>query len=419
MTTPEVEYQPQRARQRRVAMTVAALVFAAIGLVAGVWWFLEASHYESTDDAYVGGNIVTITPQVAGTVVSIRADNTDLVRAGEDLVSLDPADAKVALEQADAELAQTVREVHSLQVTNASLSAEVELRQTQLAKAQQDLARRRDLSASGAVSAEELHHAETAVKAARSDLLATREKLATNRALTGDGPIAGNPRVQRAAAKVRSAYLDWRRASIPAPVTGYVARRAVQLGQRVHPGDALLAVVPLGEVWVDANFKENQLEDMRIGQPVTLAADLYGGSVTYHGTIAGLSAGTGAAFSLLPAQNATGNWIKVVQRVPVRVKLDPRELQEHPLRIGLSMSARVDVSDLSGHQLAQQVRDNSTYHTEVYAGLGGDADRRVAAIIAANDGAEPMAGKVAEPLGSSLVHPSKVSLLVPSSGRFF
>ncbi|MFA7555892.1 MAG: HlyD family efflux transporter periplasmic adaptor subunit [Spongiibacteraceae bacterium] len=391
MTTSPVNPQAQgplqqRALRRRVAMISAASIFTVIGLVAAVWWFIEMSHYQSTDDAYVNGNVVTITPQVAGTVIAISAENTDLVHAGDELVALDEADVKVALDQAEASLAQTVREVHSRRVTNASLSAEVELREAQLVKAEQDLVRRKDLASSGAVSSEELHHVETAVKAARSDLLAAREKLATNRALTGDGEMADNPQVLHAAANVRSAYMNWRRTAVPAPVSGYVAKRSVQLGQRVQPGDALMAVVPLGEVWVDANFKESQLEDMRIGQPVVLEADIYGSSVVYHGSIAGLGAGTGSAFSLLPAQNATGNWIKVVQRVPVRVVLDAKELAQHPLRLGLSVTAKVDISDLSGHQLATQSRPGKAYQTNVYADLDSAADQRVAAIIIANNG---------------------------------
>lgn len=391
MTTSPVNPQAQgplqqRALRRRVAMISAASIFTVIGLVAAVWWFIEMSHYQSTDDAYVNGNVVTITPQVAGTVIAISAENTDLVHAGDELVALDEADVKVVLDQAEASLAQTVREVHSRRVTNASLSAEVELREAQLVKAEQDLVRRKDLASSGAVSSEELHHVETAVKAARSDLLAAREKLATNRALTGDGEMADNPQVLHAAANVRSAYMNWRRTAVPAPVSGYVAKRSVQLGQRVQPGDALMAVVPLGEVWVDANFKESQLEDMRIGQPVVLEADIYGSSVVYHGSIAGLGAGTGSAFSLLPAQNATGNWIKVVQRVPVRVVLDAKELAQHPLRLGLSVTAKVDISDLSGHQLATQSRPGKAYQTNVYADLDSAADQRVAAIIIANNG---------------------------------
>ncbi len=391
MTTQQADTLTSNGRHRRVAMISATVIFALAGIAAGSWWYLVARHYESTDDAYVGGNVVTVTPQLGGTVISIHADDTDLVRAGDELVVLDPTDTQVALDQAEAELAQTVREVHSQRVSNASLSADVDLRETRLRKAEQDLARRKDLADSGAVSSEELHHAETATRAARADLLAAQEKLATNRAITGAGPIADNPQVKRAAANVRSAYLDWRRSTIPAPVSGYVAKRSVQLGQQVHPGDALLAVVPLGEVWVDANFKEGQLQRMRIGQPVTLEADMYGSSVTYHGTVVGLGAGTGSAFSLLPAQNATGNWIKVVQRVPVRVKLDAAELGDHPLRIGLSVTAKVDVSDTGGEQLARSPRQGEAYVTDVYANLDREADQRVAAIVAANDGDEPIA----------------------------
>jgi len=309
--------------KRKKAMLTAGAIFAVLGVAYGVYWALHGRFYQSTDDAYVAGNVVQVTPQVAGTVVSIGADDTDFVRAGDNLVLLDKSDAKVALEQAEAALGQTVRQVRSMFVTNAALAANVELAQSQLAKAEADLNRRRDLTRTGAVSYEELNHAETAVKSAKADLLAAQQKLSTNQAFTNNTRVDNHPAVLQAAAKVHEAYLAYQRAAIPAPINGLVAKRSVQVGQRVAPGNPLMAIVPLDQVWVDANFKEGQLADMRIGQPVTLEADIYGGKVEYHGRIVGLAAGTGSAFSLLPAQNATGNWIKVVQRVPLKVQLDP------------------------------------------------------------------------------------------------
>jgi membrane fusion protein (multidrug efflux system) len=388
--TADKSAETPRNGPRKKGLSIAATVFAALGIAYGAYWLLDARYYEDTDDAYVAGNVVQVTPQIAGTVVAIKADDTYFVNAGDDLVLLDKADAKVALEQTEAALGQTVRQVRSLFTTNASLAANVELAQAQMRKAEADLKRRRDLAGSGAVSYEELNHAETALTGAQADLLAAKEKLSTNQAFTDNTDIDNHPSVQQAAAKVHEAYLAFQRAAIPAPVSGFVAKRSVQVGQRVAPGNPLMAIVPLDQVWVDANFKEGQLAHMRIGQPVTLKADIYGGKVIYHGTIVGLSAGTGSAFSLLPAQNATGNWIKVVQRVPVKVRLDPRELKEHPLRIGLSVIAEVDIKDRSGSQLASAKPTVPIYQTAVYSKLDREADELVKKIIAQNRGAAPV-----------------------------
>ena len=384
--------------KRKKAMLTAGAIFAVLGVAYGVYWALHGRFYQSTDDAYVAGNVVQVTPQVAGTVVSIGADDTDFVRAGDNLVLLDKSDAKVALEQAEAALGQTVRQVRSMFVTNAALAANVELAQSQLAKAEADLNRRRDLTRTGAVSYEELNHAETAVKSAKADLLAAQQKLSTNQAFTNNTRVDNHPAVLQAAAKVHEAYLAYQRAAIPAPINGLVAKRSVQVGQRVAPGNPLMAIVPLDQVWVDANFKEGQLADMRIGQPVTLEADIYGGKVEYHGRIVGLAAGTGSAFSLLPAQNATGNWIKVVQRVPVKVQLDPEELKRHPLRIGLSVIATVSTHDRSGAQLASVPRTTPAYQTAVYGKLDEEADALVRKIISTNNGeVAPVGAQAAAP----------------------
>jgi membrane fusion protein, multidrug efflux system len=332
----------------------------------------------------VGGNIVQITPQIAGTVIAIGADDTQLVATGQTLVQLDPADARVGLEQAEAHLANTVRAVRGLFATSSQLAAAVRVRASDLATAEQDFARREHLAQSGAISAEELQHAADAVTGARAALLSAQQQLAANTARTDGTTINDHPEVRDAAAAVHGAYLTYARTRLPAPLTGYIARRNVQLGQRVSPGTVLMAVVPLQQVWVDANFKELQLASMRVGQPVTLTADLYGGAVRYHGRVAGFSAGTGASFALLPAQNATGNWIKVVQRVPVRVELDPKELQAHPLQIGLSMRVEVATRDQSGPRLPAAPARGTAYHTDVFDAVDRDAEARVSAIIAAN-----------------------------------
>jgi membrane fusion protein (multidrug efflux system) len=366
-------------------LAIAAVAFALIGLLSFGYWYFYARNYQGTDDAYVAGDLVNVTSQVNGTVVSIGADETDLVEAGQELVRLDNTDAEVALRDSEARLARAVRQTRTVFANRDQLEAIVAQRRADLNKAQSDLDRRKDLTATGAVSAEELSHARDALSAARDGLVAAEKNLAASVALTGQTGVPDNPDVQAAATDVERAYLTLRRTSIRAPISGYVAKRAVQLGERVAPGgQPLLSIVPLERLRVEANFKEVQLNQMRIGQPVRVFADLYGSHVEYHGTIAGLGLGTGAAFALLPAQNATGNWIKVVQRVPVRITLDPKELAQHPLRVGLSTKVEVDVRDVSGQILAQSARQTPVLATNAY-----DIDRqevmaRIAHIIQEN-----------------------------------
>jgi membrane fusion protein (multidrug efflux system) len=376
------------ARSRRVRWLAIALgAFTLLGAAYGAYWAIALRYEQSTDDAYVSGNVVQITPQIAGTVVSIAADDTQFVKAGQTLVQLDPADARIALEQAEAKLGKAVREVRGLFATTAQLRAALDVRNADVARSAEDLSRRERLAASGAVSGEELQHARDALTAAKAAQVAAQQELAANRARVDRTTIANHPDVLAAAAAVHDAYLDVARTELPAPVSGFVAKRAVQLGQRVGPGAPLMAIVPLDQVWVDANFKEPQLAAMRVGQPVTLKADLYGGKVVYHGTVAGFGAGTGSAFALLPAQNATGNWIKVVQRVPVRIALDPKELAAHPLQVGLSMQVDVDTHNRDGARLPQLAANAAGHSTTVYAQADDAAERRIHAIIAANDAA--------------------------------
>ena len=386
--------QPQNNGKRKRMMTLLVAVIVIAAIAYGLYYFLVARFHEGTDDAYVNGNVVQITPQVTGTVIAVKADDTQTVKAGDPLVVLDPADSQVALQQAEANLAQTVRQVRGLFVNDDQYRAQVALRQSDLSKAQDDLRRRLAVAQTGAVSQEEISHARDAVKAAQASVDAAQQQLASNRALTANTTTASHPNVMAAAAKVRDAYLANARNVLPAPVTGYVAKRSVQVGQRVSPGNPLMSVVPLNAVWVDANFKEVQLKHMRIGQPVEMTADIYGSSVTYHGKVVGFSAGTGSAFSLLPAQNATGNWIKVVQRLPVRIELDPKDLDKHPLRIGLSMQVDVDIKDERGDQLVNA--PNTVYETNVFAKYGDEADAEIARIIAENAGGNasaPVAAK--------------------------
>ena len=376
---------PLARRQRRqtwlVGATVAVLVVAVL---TAAWWWLYASHYQNTDDAYVAGDLISVMSQVNGTVVAIDADETDQVRAGQELVRLDATDAGIALQDAEQQLARTVRQTRTVFANRDQLAAVAAQRRADLDRALADFNRRKDVAATGAVSAEELGHARDALNAARDALLAAQKNLAASAALVGHTGVADNPDVQAAATVVERAWLALQRTRVRAPVTGYVARRGVQLGERIAPGGPLMAIVPLERLRVEANFREVQLKHMRIGQPVTVITDLYGGQVKYHGTVAGLGLGTGAAFALLPAQNATGNWIKVVQRVPVRIALEPRELAAHPLRIGLSTNASVDIHDDSGPQLAAAPPEVPVLSTSAYDIDRGEITARIAQIIGEN-----------------------------------
>ncbi len=370
---------------RRPALILTTLVFLAAGLVALLFWFFEGRFYEDTDDAYVGGRIVTITPQTGGTVVAVGADETDTVHAGQLLARLDPADARIELLAREAQLAQAVRDTRAHYANDDVLQSKVQSRATDLERAQDDLQRRRSVRDSGVVSEEEIRHAELAVAAAKDALATARNELAANRSYTSGTDVRSHPAVLSAAARVRETFLSLRRSEIIAPVSGQIARRNVQVGQRVAPGTTLMTLVPMENLWVDANFKEVQLQNIRIGQPAKIVADVYGGSVAYHGKVIGLGAGTGSAFALLPAQNATGNWIKVVQRVPVRIALDPQELREHPLRVGLSIRATVDVHHRDGALVSMHNDASPDNRTEVYDTGEREADTLVARIVASNN----------------------------------
>ena len=385
MSTPDQSTEsikPASNRKRKITMILLFIVILIAAVAYGLYYFLDARFHVDTDDAYVNGNVVQITPQVTGTVVAVNADNTQTVKMGEPVVVLDPADARIALQQAEANLAQTVRRVHGLYVDDDQYRADVAQRQSDLSKAHDDLQRRLATGMTGAVSDEEISHARDALRSARAALDSAQQRLASNRALTMNTTIERHPDVLASAAKVRDAYLAYARNTLPAPVTGYIAERSVQVGQRVSPGTPLMSVVPLEQVWIDANFKEWQLRNIRVGQPVLLTADVYGSSVSFRGKVVGFSPGTGSALALLPAQNATGNWIKVVQRLPVRIEVDPRQLHQHPLRVGLSMNVDVDIKDQSGGQLGDP--PNSSYTTNVFAKYGDEANAEIERIIAEN-----------------------------------
>lgn len=407
-SAPEAAGNPQR---RRV-LGILATVFLLVALAVFAWWLLVARHRVTTDNAYVGGNVIQVTSQVAGTVVAVQADDTDLVNPGQVLVRLDDADARVALQSAEAALAEAVRAVRGLYAgagqstaVVAQKAADIERVRQEAARADAEWRRARDdytrkeaLYRDKFISADALQTVRTtlqaaeaaraaavaAVSEAESALVQAREQKVGADVLVDNTSLESHPRVAAAAAKVKEAYLALARTQIVAPARGHVARRKVQLGERATPGTALMAVIPADQLWVDANFKETEVANLRIGQPATLTADAWGGGVEYHGKVVGLAAGTGAAFAVLPAQNASGNWIKIVQRLPVRIALDAQELAAHPLRVGLSMRVSVDTEERSGALLAQEARPESARSTDVFAAQAREADALIARVIAAN-----------------------------------
>jgi membrane fusion protein, multidrug efflux system len=370
--------------KRRAILLIIALVFVLAGIAWYLLWLLVWSQREVTEDAYVNGNQVAVSSQVPGTVIAVLADDTERIDAGQVLVRLDPTDAEVALAKARSALASAVRQVRQQTAMASQFDAGIAARRLDLARARADLQRRAPLLADKAIAPEEVAHARQAVEIAQAALdLATRQAAASH-ALVDGTDVAGNAAVMQAKAAFREAWINAERNAIVAPVSGYVAQRGVQVGTRVQPGQPLMTVIALDDLWVDANFKESQLAHIRIGQPARIEADIYGGDIEYTGKVVGLGAGTGSAFALLPPQNASGNWIKVVQRVPVRVELDAAQLKKSPLRIGLSTSVLVDTHDRSGQVLAGVGAQGPVAQTDVYARDLAEAEAEADAIVAAN-----------------------------------
>ncbi|MBW9464206.1 MULTISPECIES: multidrug efflux MFS transporter periplasmic adaptor subunit EmrA [Kluyvera] len=349
--------------KRKRALILLTLLFVIIAVAYGSYWFLVLRHYEETDDAYVAGNQVQIMAQVSGSVTKVWADNTDYIKQGDVLVTLDQTDAQQAFEKAQTQLASSVRQMRQLMINNKQLQANIDIRKTTLAQAQTDLNRRIPLGNANLIGREELQHAKDAVTSAQAALDVAIQQYNANQAMILGTKLEDQPTVRQAATEVRNAWLALQRTKIVSPMSGYVSRRSVQPGAQISPTTPLMAVVPASNLWVDANFKETQLAHMRIGQPVTVVSDIYGDDVKYTGKVVGLDMGTGSAFSLLPAQNATGNWIKVVQRLPVRIELDEKQLEQHPLRIGLSTLVKVDTSNRDGQMLANQIRTSPVYES--------------------------------------------------------
>ncbi len=373
---------PKTVNWLRRGIIVLAVVVVAVLL--GVYYVLFMKGHITTDDAYVNGNLVSLTPQISGTVVAIDTDETQYVRRGQVLVQLDPRDAEIALAQAKANLGETARQVAQAFAQEHRDAALVAAEHTQLNQSNEDLTRDQSLKKVHGVSLEDLEHDENAVRSAHAALQQAQATLASTQAEIAGTTPATHPRVLQAEANLRAAWLQLTRTRVLAPVSGYVVRRSVELGAQVAPATEMLDVVPVNTMWVDANFKENQLGDLRIGQPVKVSVDMYGSHVEYHGKVLGLTAGTGSALAVLPTQNASGNWIKIVQRLPVRIGLDPAELARHPLFLGLSANIDVSVKNLDGSALSQAPAWPSAQRTDVYMEQDSGADRIISDILAAN-----------------------------------
>ena len=354
-----------KSQQRKKGLSIFILLLLLISIGSAAYWYLFIKGFEETEDAYVSGNQVMVSAQVAGNISKINVDNMDPVQAGDVLLELDDTNAKLSFEQAKSNLANAVRQISQLNYTVKQLKSAVRANEITLAQAQGNLNRRVQLVKDGAIDKESFQHAKEAVELAKANLTTSQNQLEANQALLLDGPLSEQPQIQSAVSNLKQAWLNLERTKIRSPIKGYVARRNAQVGQAVSVGGALMAVVTTDQMWLDANFKETQLTHMRIGQPVEIHFDLYGKDKTFNGKVVGIEMGTGSAFSLLPTQNATGNWIKVVQRVPVRIQLDPQQLIENPLRIGLSATVKVNVSDSQGETLRNQAPATTLYSTNV------------------------------------------------------
>jgi membrane fusion protein, multidrug efflux system len=380
---PETPKEPRKSGRLPTILMVSALL-VIVGI--GIYYFGFARNKVETDDAYVNGNLVRLTPQVSGTVIGINTDETQFVQRGAVLVQIDSRDAELALAQAKASLGQTVRDVAQLFAQEARDAAAVNAQQVLLTQVTQDLDRDRSVFDVHGVSDETIKHDEHSVRSARAVLAQAQATLASTRAQIVGAVPQDHPRVLQAEANVRTAWLAAARTKVVAPVSGYVVRRAVQLGQQVTPSTEMLAIVPVDSVWIDANFKENQLRNLRIGQPADVVADMYGSRVSYHGKVLGLNAGTGSALAVLPAQNASGNWIKIVQRLPVRIGLSPEELAKHPLFLGLSTTVHIDTHDQSGAALSQRSVWSAAVNTVAYSDQMSGVEQEIKDIVAHNLG---------------------------------
>lgn len=373
----------QNTSKRKKRLLGASAVFLFLMLLYCIYWLFEYAQI-STDDAYVHGNLVPVMSQISGQVATISTDETDSVAKGQQVVTLDHLDAEIALNTAKAELALTTRQVSQLFHHMAELQANLSIAQNNLDKAIEDFDRRKGLVINKSISSEDLNHAQTTKESAKNAFELAKQQLISASALVGNTDLYHHPQVEKAATNLKNAYLNWKRTCIYAPDSGYVAKRAVQVGQQVSPNTVLMIIVPLNQIWINANFKESQLKNIRIGQPVKITVDAYGSGVIFHGKVVGLSPGTGTTFDLLPPQNATGNWIKVVQRLPVRIAIDPQDLKKHPLRIGLSTTVTINTNYREGNVLSMNQPSKIIYASENFHENFEEADELIHEILKSN-----------------------------------
>lgn len=370
-TDPPKDAPPENASDKKPKSKRKLIIWFTIGLVvisAGVffWWFFWGRFTVSTNDAYVHGNQVRLNPQVSGIVTAIHADNTQLVKEGQVLVELDRTDRLIDFLHSRSQLGQAIRQVSQMFEKVYVIASQVEVAESNLIQAEVDYLDRKHIVDTGAVSDEEFIHAEVAFVSAKATLKKVKFELLQALSEVQNTKVSTHPIVEKAQESVRQAWVNLQRCVLKAPATGIVAQRHVQVGESVSPNMTLLTIVPLNQMWVNANFKEIHLSKIRIGQPVHMKADSYGGEVIYQGEVIGIEGGSGAVFSALPPQNATGNWIKIVQRVPVRISLHQDQLIRYPLRLGLTMDAHVDVRDTQGHRIPDPSSGKTIYKTDIF-----------------------------------------------------
>ena len=394
MSTTEAPNTPQeqdiidahKSSQRKTRMSIAIGIFLLIGLLWALYWFFIARYHEETENAYVAGSMVVVNAQTAGTVEAILAEENQVVKAGDVLVKLSPTDAQVALAQASAQLANATRQIQNVFNTVSVTRAQMVQANSAVKTAQDAVNRRAVLVKTGAVSREEYDQAVNALNQALAAQKTTMEQNKSAGAQVAGTTTQNHPAIEAAKAAFRSAYINNKRLAVLAPTDGVIAKRNVQVGQQISQGVPLMSIVAANQLWVEANFKETQLANLRVGQPVELTSDVFGSGVKFKGTVQGIGIGTGSAFSVLPAQNATGNWIKIVQRIPVRIQLDAEELKAHPLRVGMSMVANVNTHQRDGAVLGTVAGSDglSNLTTNVYAQDEEEANREADKIINAN-----------------------------------
>lgn len=370
--------------KRKQWLLIFLMVFVIAATASTAWWYFNTRNVQSTDDAYVMGNQVTISSQVNGSVVSVNYTNTDLVHQGDVLVNLDDTDANLSFKKAKNNLAETVRKTKQIYIADAQYNANIAQAKIAYQQAQADYQRRTRLMGAGAFSKEDLQHARNAVSSSKAALDVAIQEYRGNRILIQNVTLEQQPAILLAVEQMREAWLALQRTKIRSPVTGYVAQRNVQVGETLSAGQALLSIVPADQLWIDANFKETQLSGVRIGQKVSVVSDLYGSQVVFDGVVEGINMGTGGAFSVLPAQNATGNWIKVVQRLPVRITLDQQQIKAYPLRIGLSTTVTLRENNTNGPALSTTQRQKPAYQSQALVLDTASIDGEILAIIKAN-----------------------------------